>query len=125
MNKRLLQFLAVENISQAQFADTIHVARASVSHILSGRNKPGFDFIESMLTHYPELNPEWLITGSGKMYKTREEGPLAPPTPLPAAENQPLSEINAVDNKTQPIEEKPHITKIVVFFSDGTFHEIS
>ena len=40
MNRRLLQFLAAENISQAAFADKIHVARASVSHILKGRNKP-------------------------------------------------------------------------------------
>jgi transcriptional regulator with XRE-family HTH domain len=70
MNKRLLQFLSAENISQALFADTIQVARASVSHILAGRNKPGFDFIESMALHYPALNIEWLITGKGKMYKS-------------------------------------------------------
>ncbi|MCR5004081.1 MAG: helix-turn-helix transcriptional regulator [Bacteroidales bacterium] len=72
MNTRLQQFLAAENISQSQFADVIGVARASVSHILAGRNKPGFDFIESMMRHYPSLNIEWLIAGSGKMYKTKE-----------------------------------------------------
>ena len=72
MNTRLQQFLAAENISQSQFADVIGVARASVSHILAGRNKPGFDFIESMMRHYPSLNIEWLIAGAGKMYKTKE-----------------------------------------------------
>ena len=70
MNKRLLQFLSAENISQAQLADTINVARASVSHIIAGRNKPGFDFIESMALHYPSLNLEWLVTGKGKMYNS-------------------------------------------------------
>lgn len=70
MNRRLEQFLAAENISQSQFADTIGVARASVSHILAGRNKPGFDFIESMSRHFPSLNIEWLILGTGKMYKS-------------------------------------------------------
>lgn len=70
MNQRLLQFLSAENISQAQFADTIGVARASVSHILAGRNKPGFDFIESMSSHFPDLSLEWLINGKGKMYKS-------------------------------------------------------
>ena len=45
MNIRLQQFLSAENLSQAQFADIIGVARASVSHIIAGRNKPGFDFI--------------------------------------------------------------------------------
>lgn len=73
MNRRLQQFLSAENISQSQFADTIGVARASVSHILAGRNKPGFDFIENMSKNYPSLNLEWLITGKGKMYKTAQE----------------------------------------------------
>lgn len=70
MNNRLIQFLAAENISQSQFADTIEVARASVSHIIAGRNKPGWDFLNSMLKHYPNLNIEWLLNGTGKMYKT-------------------------------------------------------
>lgn len=69
MNKRLEQFLAAENISQSKFADTIDVARASVSHILAGRNNPGYDFIVNTLRHYPALNAEWLLTGKGKMYK--------------------------------------------------------
>ena len=49
MNQRLEQFLAAENITQAAFADKIKVARASVSHILSGRNKPGYDFFASLI----------------------------------------------------------------------------
>jgi len=70
MNKRLLQFIDAENLSQSQFADILGVARASISHILSGRNKPGYDFIESIMLHFPSLNIEWLITGQGKMYKS-------------------------------------------------------
>lgn len=91
MNTRLQQFITAENLSQSQFADTIGVARASVSHILAGRNKPGFDFIESMSRHYPSLNLEWLITGKGKMYKgavqntTQEPLSLAPTDDLFAA----------------------------------------
>lgn len=72
MNKRLEQFLAAENISQSQFADEIKVTRASVSHILAGRNKPGFDFLLETMRHYPALNMEWLIDGKGKMYKSSE-----------------------------------------------------
>lgn len=70
MNTRLKQFLAAENISQSQFADTIKVVRASVSHVLSGRNKPGYDFITAIMSAYPQLNIEWLMLGKGKMYKT-------------------------------------------------------
>ncbi len=90
MNNRLKQFLAAENITQAQFADTINVVRASVSHILAGRNKPSFDFISAMMQKYPTLNIEWLMFGKGKMYKDSpaadpvqlfpEESPLPPPS---------------------------------------------
>ena len=78
MNFRLQQFLAAENITQAQFADEIGVARASVSHIIAGRNKPGFDFIQNMSRRYPDLNLEWLIQGKGRMYKEeRADRPVA------------------------------------------------
>jgi len=73
MNNRLKQFLAAENISQSQFADTIKVVRASVSHVLAGRNKPGYDFIRAIMTAYPRLNMEWLIVGKGKMYKPDQD----------------------------------------------------
>lgn len=69
METRLQQFLAAENISQAQFADKIGVARASVSHILAGRNKPGFDFLMRMSSAYPTLSLDWMVNGTGKMYK--------------------------------------------------------
>lgn len=70
MNRRLQQFLEAENITQAQFASKINVAPASISHILAGRNKPGYDFIKNTMHVFPELNIEWLIDGKGKMYKS-------------------------------------------------------
>lgn len=73
MNNRLQQFLAAENITQAQFADSINVARAGVSHIIAGRNRPGYDFILSTMKRYPDLNIEWLLTGKGKMYKSSQQ----------------------------------------------------
>ena len=69
MNTRLKQFLAAENISQSQFADTIRVVRASVSHVLSGRNNPSYEFIRAIMVAYPNLNIEWLLVGKGKMFK--------------------------------------------------------
>ncbi len=78
MNTRLKQFLAAENITQAQFADSINVVRASVSHILSGRNNPSFDFIKAMMSRYPNLSMDWFMFGKGKMYKeTTKESPTA------------------------------------------------
>ena len=69
MNVRIQKFIDAEGLTAARFADSIGVQRSNVSHILSGRNKPGFDFIEKMLRKYPELNADWLILGKGYMYK--------------------------------------------------------
>lgn len=136
MNRRLQQFLAAENISQSQFADTIGVARASISHILAGRNKPGFDFIERTAKHFPELNLDWLITGRGKMYgsvKTASEAPAEPISPLPASDVPGLFDeldtpnnalTNPLDRIDQTLNNQRSISKVIVFFTDGSFQEI-
>lgn len=129
MNHRLQQFILAENITQSQFADSIGVARASVSHILAGRNKPGFDFIESMMKRYPSLNINWLISGQGRMYRDDLQGskpeiisPVAAvDIELPFSES---TESETIDNTTQQAENKRYISKVVVFYSDNTFEEI-
>ena len=87
MNTRLQQFLGAENLSQSQFADEIGVARASVSHILAGRNKPGYEFLTGIMMRYPNLNMEWLLLGKGRMYKDARpalQDPVAPQAAVPA-----------------------------------------
>lgn len=146
MNIRLQQFLSAENISQAQFADTIDVARASVSHVLAGRNKPGYDFIKSISDHYPKLSLEWLINGKGKMYKeSLASSPIESQT-VPKSfeddlfssvedENTPMmAETQADSNESTETKELNHtvkcinnqrsISKIVVFFDDNTYQEL-
>ena len=134
MNNRLKQFLAAENISQAQFAETINVVRASVSHVLAGRNNPGYDFIKSIMDNYPTLNIEWLMLGKGKMYKDKviqestlfaleeEIIPEAVPEPVVKIESSP--EIETIDNQPQSVVKQRNISKIIVFFDDGTYQEI-
>ncbi len=79
MKDRLLKFLNREQLSSARFAGIIGVQPSSISHILSGRNKPGFDFIQKILTKYPSLNAEWLILGKGNMLKSENlQGDLFP-----------------------------------------------
>ena len=51
----------------SSFADTIDVPRPIISHILSGRNKPSLDVIQKILMRFSELNPWWLLTGTGTM----------------------------------------------------------
>ena len=134
MNNRLKQFLAAENISQAQFAETINVVRASVSHVLAGLNNPGYDFIKSIMDNYPTLNIEWLMLGKGKMYKDKviqestlfalEEEIIPEAIPKPVVKIESSPEIETIDNQQQPIAKQRNISKIIVFFDDGTYQEI-
>jgi transcriptional regulator with XRE-family HTH domain len=50
-------------LTPSEFADRIGVQRSSISHVLSGRNKPGLDFLEKILNTFPEIDAAWLITG--------------------------------------------------------------
>ena len=113
MNRRLLQFLQAENLTQTQFADMLSVARGGVSHILSGRNKPGYDFLESLLLHFPNLNLDWLLTGKGRMYKDQEESE----SPTEASHPLPEAQLPALLSRT--------VQRIVVFYTDNTFQEFS
>lgn len=154
MNIRLQQFLSAEDISQSQFADSIGVTRASVSHILSGRNNPGYDFLSSMAKRYPTLNTDWLLTGRGKMYRTpdaSEPAAIPPAAQTPANDDDLLfGDISAEDSPAaaeviEPIkaiqEVKPDntainqivsnsttqrsATKLMVFYNDGTYKEVA
>lgn len=137
MNKRLQQFLAAENISQSQLADTLGVARASVSHIVAGRNKPGFDFLERMARHYPDLSLEWLVSGRGKMYnnsaKTAPDAPVGPISPFTndtenelsfPKETAPTTSFIDSDNSEQLAINQKSISKIIIFYTDGSFQEL-
>ena len=68
MKERILEFLKKENKTSSQFAEEIGVQPSSISHILSGRNKPSLDFITKMLLKYPVLNTDWLVFGKDPMY---------------------------------------------------------
>lgn len=74
MKERLVQLLDLEQISPSKFADIIGVQRSSISHVISGRNKPSFDFLQKTLKAFPGLNAEWLIMGEGTMYEQMGRG---------------------------------------------------
>ncbi|MFW5804503.1 MAG: helix-turn-helix domain-containing protein [bacterium] len=69
MKERVLKFLQQEKKTASQFAEEIGVQRSSISHILSGRNNPSYEFILKILKRYDYLNERWLLLGEGKMYK--------------------------------------------------------
>ncbi len=132
MRTRLQQFLQAENMSPSRFADQLGIQRSGMSHILSGRNKPGFDFIEKMLLAYPSLNAEWLITGKGKMYKEVKAASLFStnelPEPAPTIDQDDdiADESDSSKEFYKGLSKVQHkLIKVLLFYSDNTFTEYS
>ena len=67
MNKRFQKWLDYNDINSNKLSENINVSRATISHIMSGRNKPSVDFLHKILNKYPDLNLNWLVTGNGSM----------------------------------------------------------
>lgn len=102
MEERIRKFMEYKGISPSELADTIGVQRSNITHVLNGRNKPSFQFIEKMLQIYPDLNAKWLLLGTGVMV----DAPVKSRT---------LFDLNAeVTNQAQPIIEKMPDKPIIV-----------
>jgi len=73
MIDRIKRFIDLQNLTSSSFANEIGVQRSSVSHVLSGRNKPSLDFVTKIKERFPEVNLEWLISGKGSMISVQEK----------------------------------------------------
>lgn len=65
--ERFTKVIEYSELTPAEFAEEIGVQRSSISHIISGRNKPSLDFITKIKTAFPKFEWDWLITGEGEM----------------------------------------------------------
>ena len=98
MHDRIKIWIESKGLKSSRFADKIGVNRATISHILSGRNKPSIDFLHKLISSFPDLNLNWIVSGEGFMY------------------------IN--DERKESIQTKK-IKKIVVFYDDNSFEELN
>ena len=98
MHLRLKEWMNYKGVKSSEFALKIGVNKATISHILSGRNKPSIDFLAKLLNFYPKLNANWLISGIGYMYIKQED-------------------VKSFDVKK--------VEKVVVFYDDNSFEELN
>ncbi len=67
MVNRIQEILNRYNLTAAKLADRLEVPRSTISHILTGRNKPSLEFIQKVLHYYPDINTDWLVKGEGSI----------------------------------------------------------
>lgn len=126
LNEKIKDILSIKNLSPSRFADEIGVQRSSISHILSGRNKPSLDIIQKINRRFPDLGTHWFMDE-----KPASEEKTISSTPLSSQQNEPSLTRSTkipgtIANPNPPHQEAvtgKEIEKILVFYKDKTFSE--
>lgn len=98
--KRLDILLTHYGLSAAAFSDKVGIQRSSVSHLLSGRNKPSLDLILKIIAAFPDVDLYWLLNGTGNMLRSE-----------------------STEKNFSPGRDSGQADKIIIFHPDGTFSE--
>ncbi len=125
--KRLQKILDYYGLSATAFSDRIDFNRSTISHLLSGRNKPSLDFVMKVLDEFPEVELYWLLNGKGH-FPSEEITLNDVSTPTPSDGGEPLNDPDPVrETPPQPLKDlKRHLSdaeidQIVIFYKDGSF----
>lgn len=147
--KRLETILEYYGLSASSFADKIGVQRSSMSHLLSGRNKPSLDFVLKIIEVFPDIDLYWVLNGKGSFPKNENdevvinsipqeiEQPIPPIFPnnnfipedlfLEIEKPNEKNEKKTIEENTPEIKNtisntsSGEIEKIVLFYKNGTF----
>jgi len=147
-SKQLQKIMHHFGLSTTELADKILVPKATISHLISERNKPSLEFIMKLHTTFPTLNLEWLIYEKEPFLVTEiypksiEKDQNETPFLNEISEVETVNEIENDDqseevkeeiepkNINQNITENPknilsfqskEIDCIVIFYNDGSF----
>jgi len=101
-------------LSASAFAEKVSVQRSSISHILSGRNKPSLEFITKVANAFPDIELLWLLSGDGEF----------PKSSAPLSKNE-LQQISLIPTAAISDEDASSIERIVIFYRDGSFKNYS
>ncbi len=146
MNKRVIEIIENKKLTPSRFADKIGVPRSTISHIISGRNKPSMELITKIADYYPDISLDWLIKGKGDMIETQtslfdesfEQIKKPETTSSPAKTENAKTNLHletelidsAKSNKEQTSEKKHEpesqdikvsVSKIILVYNDDTF----
>jgi transcriptional regulator with XRE-family HTH domain len=119
MINRFKSLLEQLNLSPSEFADRIGVQRSSVSHVLSGRNKPSLDFLEKILNVFPDIDSTWLITGRNSPQKDLPHGDPDAVNDRIHLQNTPV--VNAENKKSLAHADEEPVDHIIIVYKNNTF----
>lgn len=132
ISTRVFEFIENEGLSNTDFASTIDIGTAVVSHMKNKRNNISLNVYAKILDSFPKLNPDWLLFGSGTMYRENVKSPQLREIRTDLfSQNLGDSELKVElekEKKQENIvtpENKPEVSKILLLYTDGSYQEFN
>lgn len=144
LNERIQLIMHFKKLNATQFAEEVGVQRSSISHLITGRNKPSLDFIQKLTEAFPEIDLHWLIHGKGQMQLGKESSSrtetdtlvtknnrntnVTPPGSTTKNEgseeiNEPKKGKQLEGSESGLASQKAKLIKVVLFYENGSFEE--
>lgn len=115
---RIKALMEQHELNASSFAKIIGVQRSSISHILSGRNKPSLEFLAKIEAAFDEVGFDWLLKGK------ENKSPISPPLPTRSEISFGNESVKIAQKRTKEqlqLRSKEDIVKIVHYYADGSF----
>lgn len=123
--KRLQIILNYYGISATTFSAELDFNRSTISHLLSGRNKPSLEFIMKLLQKFPEVELYWLLEGKGNfpVEKNITSSPTEIKKEMPNLFDQLIPTLPTSKKNVEISEmgKTSEIDQIVIFYKNGHF----
>ena len=123
-SKILQKILDFYGVTATSFSEKIAFNRSTISHLLSGRNKPSLEFVMKVLQTYPEVDLYWLLYGKGSFPTTVNKvntqiKATSKQNTVPGVE----AENSVFENMALKNQNTSAIERIILCYKDGTFKQ--
>lgn len=145
MGEKLLKLIKSEGLTSSRLAEILGTGASNISHIISGRSKPGYDLLRKILLSFPRINPDWLLLDAEEMYRAENSAPadsisddlFAERMTVPATPRKTTQEDLASENPVSADDSKPidsgflrnltssTILRVIIVYSDSTFESFT
>jgi plasmid maintenance system antidote protein VapI len=139
--KRLGKILDYYGLSATAFSEKIDFNRSTISHLISGRNKPSLEFVMKVVNTFEEVNLYWLLNGKGTFPSTNEiekkeatetakfqnnKTGISVEKPIQKNASSKISNVEEtekiISNQISNVS-KSTIERVIIFYKDGSFKE--
>ncbi|WP_396183408.1 helix-turn-helix domain-containing protein [Flavobacterium sp.] len=121
--KKLEMIFDYYQLNASSFADKIGVQRSSLSHLLSGRNKPSLEFVIKITECFPEVDLYWFLMNQGDFPRSETKVDTTSEI-VNTQKNEELKEVNpfVINQEKQKNNTKSttSIEKVMIFYTNGT-----